>query len=213
MEPEKNSETTETTMSPEEITASVSGVEAVSENNSVGEAGASNKTAGKKKRKKKSARYYAISLAVKLVLTGVVLWLLLGVVGGIYVNHDYNSYPMIKDGDLCIIYRLGELKAGAEVVYEKDGKIRFGRIAACPGDSVEIKGDVFTVNGMNLLEDVVYPTSDAGSKISYPYKVPDGSYFILNDFRSNSDDSRSFGAVEKKAIKGQVVFVMRRRGI
>ena len=120
---------------------------------------------------------------------------------------------MIKDGDLCLVYRLGKLEEGAAVAYERNGEICFGRIAAKAGDTVDIRGDVLTVNGMNVLEEVVYPTTAEGSTIEYPYTVPADSYFILNDYRAEVTDSRAGGAIKKDSIKGRIIFIMRRRGI
>ena len=167
----------------------------------------------KRKKKKKSAGQLAAAFFIKLGVTALVLYILLGYVVAIYVNHSHASYPMIKDGDFCLVYRLGEVVEGEEVAYKKNGEIKFGRIVARGGDVVDIKGDVLMVNGYNVTTDVVYPTTSEGSKIEFPYKVPAGSYFILNDFRAEITDSREFGAVKKSEIKGKVIFIMRRRGI
>ena len=82
-----------------------------------------------------------------------------------------------------------------------------------PGDTVEISDGSLTVNGYGAFEDAVYPTTDEGSKITYPYKVPEDTVFVLNDYRSDATDSRTYGAIPKSDTKGCVVFVMRRRGI
>lgn len=165
------------------------------------------------KRKKKTTKDYVIEFVVKIVLTVAAVWILCTCVIGVYVNHSNSSYPMIKDGDLCITYRLGDLREGEEIAYEYEGKIRFGRIVAMSGDVVEIKDDVITVNGYNVLEDVVYPTTSEGSQIIYPYTVSENTVFVLNDYRDDVSDSRSFGAIPLKDTRGKVVFIMRRRGI
>ena len=82
-----------------------------------------------------------------------------------------------------------------------------------PGNTVDISEGNLTVNGYGVFEDAVYPTTGEGALISFPYEVPENSYFVLNDYRSDVNDSRSYGAISKKNIKGKVVFVMRRRGI
>ena len=165
------------------------------------------------KRKKKTAQSYAIELAVKVGLTAVVIWGLCNYVIGIHINHSNSSYPMIKDGDLCITYRLGELKEGDEIAYNHEGQIKFGRIAAKSDDVGEIKNGCVTVSGYSILEDVVYSTTEEGSIITYPYTVPEDSVFVMNDFRSDVLDSRSFGAVKFSDVEGKVVFIIRRRGI
>jgi signal peptidase I len=49
--------------------------------------------------------------------------------------------------------------------------------------------------------------------IEYPYTVPEDSYFVLCDFRTSSDDSRSYGAVPKEDLDGKIITILRRRGI
>ena len=70
----------------------------------------------KKKKKKRSALSYAVSFFVKIGLTVLCVWVLITYVGGVFMCHDNRSYPMIKDGDLVITYRLGEYRQGDLVV-------------------------------------------------------------------------------------------------
>lgn len=166
-----------------------------------------------KKKKKRSAGSYAAELAIKLGITVVAVWLLCTFVIGIFVCHTNSGYPMIKDGDLCITWRLGELEQGSEIAYERDGKTCFARVIAKGGDEVTIAGGTVMVNGYVVLTDTVYDTPDEGSSIAYPYTVKEDTVFVLNDFREDMSDSRSFGSVPLSDCKGKVVFVMRRRGI
>ncbi|SEF71006.1 signal peptidase I [Eubacterium ruminantium] len=184
-----------------------------SDNNAGVNTGEKSGTSQKKKKKKKSTGRLAAEFFIKLIVTALAIWALCTFVIGIYIVHSNSGYPMLKDGDLCIIYRLGELHSGDEVAYLEGGKIRFGRIAAMPGDEVTISEENLSVNGYGVFEDTVYPTTGEGALISFPYTVPEKAYFILNDYRSDVTDSRSYGAIAKKNIKGKVIFVMRRRGI
>ena len=167
----------------------------------------------KKKKKKHSAKYYFIELLVKLGIIGLVLWILLDFVLMISVCHDNTAYPMIKDGDFCLTYRLAELHQGDEITYIKDDQVRLGRVIAFGGDTVEIKNDSVAVNGLHIAENVVYPTSEQGSKLKFPYKIPDNCVFVLNDYRSDLSDSRTYGGIPLSDVKGVVIFIMRRRGI
>lgn len=164
-------------------------------------------------KKKRSAKSYALGLLAKLTLTVLAVWVSCTFIIGIFVNHTNSAYPMIKDGDLCITFRLGELKQGEEIAYLLDGTTRFGRIIAFGGDVVEIKDDYITVNGYGIFENAVYPTTSEGSTITYPYTVPENCVFVLNDFRSDMSDSRTYGGIPLGDTKGKVVFLMRRRGI
>ena len=167
----------------------------------------------KPKKKRKTAKSYAIELGIKLGITALALFILLRFIIGIYIMHDNSAYPMIKDGDLCITFRLGTAEHGSEIAYESGGQIRFGRVIAVAGEEVDIKNNLVTVNGTGITTDTVYDTVSEGSAIQYPYKVPEDSVFVLNDFRSDLSDSRTFGAIPLSDSKGTVIFVMRRRGI
>ena len=61
---------------------------------------------------------------------------------------------------------------------------------------------------------VVYNLNEGETPtISFPFRVPDGSYFLLNGNLEAMDDSRSFGAVYAKDIKGKIVTILRTRSI
>ena len=88
-----------------------------------------NTAAVKKTGKKRSTASIAAEFFIKVGITALVVAILLIFIVGIYVNHSNSGYPMIKDGDLCITYKLASLSAGDEIVYMKDGKVYFGRKA------------------------------------------------------------------------------------
>lgn len=171
------------------------------------------KPASKTKKRKKTSTDYAIEFFIKIAVTAAVVVILCVFVVGIHVNHGNSSYPMIKDGDLVITYKPGNLLKGEEIAYKVDGKTRFGRIVASDGDEVDIEDSCVLVNGFFITEDVVYSTTAEGSAISYPYLVPADSVFVLNDFRDDVNDSRTIGAVPLSDCEGKVVLVLRRRGI
>ena len=166
-----------------------------------------------KKKKKRSAKYYLVELLIKISVVGLCLWILLDFVVMVSVCHDNLSYPMIKDGDFCLTYRLAELRQGDEVTYIQNDEVRIGRVIAFGGDTVDIKNDSVAVNGLNIAENVVYPTNSQGSDIEFPYKIPEDCVFVLNDYRSDLSDSRKYGGISLSDVKGVVVFIMRRRGI
>jgi signal peptidase I len=167
----------------------------------------------KKKGKKRTAKSYAIAFFIKVGATVLVLWVVFTFFAGVFICHTNIAYPSIRDGDFCLTYRLAELKQGTMVVYKKDGAVRFGRVIAGGGDKVEIFNDFIVVNDYGISENVVYPTSPEGSAISYPYYVPENCVFILNDYRSDISDSRSYGGISLDDVEGAVVFTVRMRGI
>lgn len=165
----------------------------------------------KKRRLKRRVR----ELLIKTIVLIVGIYILLTFVFGIHIVHDNNMFPSIRDGDLVITYRLVNRYATDHVfAYEYEGKTYFGRIVGVGGDVISISDDgVYTVNGNVPYEDQFYPTNRAeSSNVTYPYTVPYDAVFILEDYRLQTKDSRSFGAIPIKALKGEVALTLRRRG-
>ena len=162
---------------------------------------------------KRSAKKQAVAFFIKVGATALAVWLMLTFVAGIHICHDNSAFPTVRDGDFCLTFRLSELKQGTMIIYKQDGRVRFGRIIAMSGDKIEIFNDYITVNDYGISENAVYPTSPEGSAISYPYTVPDKCVFVLNDFRSDISDSRTFGGIPLDDVEGAVVFTMRMREI
>ncbi len=133
-------------------------------------------------------------------------------IAGVHICHDNSAYPTLRDGELCLTYRLADIKQGAMIVYKHDGKVKFGRVIAFGGDKVEIFNDYILVNDYGISDNVVYPTSPERSEISYPYYVPDKCVFVMNDFRSDLSDSRTYGGIPLADVEGAVTFTMRMRG-
>ena len=80
------------------------------------------------------------------------------------------------------------------------------RIVGIPGDEVEIvDGDVY-VNGQ-MLEEPYVPAEYHDHITVKKQKVPGDRYFVLGDHRSSSNDSRTWGFVERSLIYGKAVFV------
>ena len=155
-----------------------------------------------------------LSLILRIVLLVIVLWLIFSQVFLISQVHGNSMVPSLKDGDLVLGFRLqGEYQKGDLVVYDLEDGRHVGRIAAGPGDYVDIspEGELL-VNGTAQTGEILYPTYP-GDKLTYPYHVPEDSLFILGDYRTQSSDSRDFGAVSMDDVQAKVITLLRRRGL
>ena len=166
------------------------------------------------KRKRKSTLRLFIELCVKLAVIAASVWVLLTFVVSLNIHYGNNMFPSIRDGDLVVGYRLQRPYLNGAVVYERDGKVCIGRVTGMAGNEIDIaeNGEI-TVNGIAPAEEVFYPTYQAeGSQIEFPLTVEEGKVFILNDFRSDTNDSRTFGTVDTEDVIGSVLLIIRRRG-
>ncbi|GLV53770.1 signal peptidase I [Dictyobacter sp. S3.2.2.5] len=78
------------------------------------------------------------------------------------------------------------------------------RIIGLPGDDIKANGTHISVNGVVLNETYVQHPFNPEAK---EWKVPTNSYFILNDNRSMTDDSRRWGSIPNDMIVGKAIVV------
>ena len=162
-----------------------------------------------------STKRLAISLLIKIAVIALAVWLVFAFVLGISINYGNNMHPAVNDGDLVITLKLQRPYLNAAVIYNNDGKKRAGRVVGLPGNVIDIsENGELLVNNAIASEDIYYPTYKAeNSSVTYPYTVEEGKAFILNDYREDTLDSRSFGAVDLSDIDGPFLFTLRRRGL
>lgn len=84
------------------------------------------------------------------------------------------------------------------------------RVIAVGGDTIEGRADTVLVNGTPVSEPYVtlegaVPDVLAGFK---PATLPVGTLFVMGDNRHNSFDSRLFGLVEVRSIRGKVIYTI-----
>ena len=149
----------------------------------------------------------------RLILLLVILRLLFTRVFGIYPVRGNSMYPTLRDGDLCITYRLEPYTRSETIAYQTGGAVRFARIAAGENDTVEItQGEILLINGYQPAEEIFYPTIPGPSSESLQITVSEKHWYLLNDFRTDLSDSRTYGSIPESALLGKVIFLFRRRG-
>ncbi len=129
-------------------------------------------------------------------------------------------FPAVKDGDLCVVFRVQTQKLFGEkivaddiIAYKTDGKRAFGRVVAVAGDVVMLSDSgSLMVNGLTEGGDIVFPTYALGDQV-YPFQVPEGCVFVLGDYRVNTKDSRILGPIPLESVEGKLITILRRREI
>ncbi len=107
------------------------------------------------------------------------------------------------------VYRFGDIQRGDIVVFWfplDPTKSYIKRVIGLPGDVVEIDHGIVRVNGQAIEED--YIPEQFRDRMSYrALKVAPDQYYVLGDHRNASNDSRTWGTVERRRIYGKAVFV------
>jgi signal peptidase I len=118
--------------------------------------------------------------------------------------------PALRHGDRLMLKKMvGELKRGDIVAfrYPMDTSKSFvKRIIALPGETISIdtSGAVY-INNTELPEPYVSPERNRSPKAVAKTTLASGEYFVMGDGRDASNDSRSFGPVDRNLIYGTVM--------
>ena len=156
-----------------------------------------------------------LSLLIRLAVFLLILWVFFTQVLFLKRVSGTAMFPALKDGDLALGFRLErEYRSGDVILYkDPDGALHFGRILTIAGSTVNISGNgAVLINGVQESGEILFPTDDPGT-LTYPYTVPEGSVFVMNDHRTETDDSRIYGAISMDQIQGKVLSILRRRGL
>ena len=91
-----------------------------------------------------------------------------------------SMFPTLDDGDRIFVNGLDKTPGKGQIIVFKKGKIPLvKRVAGVPGDTIEIDGE--------------------------KTEIPEGKYYVLGDNSEVSLDSREFGLIDRKAIKGTML--------
>lgn len=116
--------------------------------------------------------------------------------------------PTIRDKEYLIIdevtYHFREPARGEVIVFRappEPTKFYIKRVIGLPGDTVKSENGKVSVNGIALAE----PYITHHSNDSFTVTVPDGTYFVMGDNRYGSSDSRIWGTLPQKNIRGRAL--------
>lgn len=173
--------------------------------------------AAKEARRRRRQRREIRSFFLRLVFLLVFLYLLFFVFFAVRPMPNEDMKPRISAGDLLLCYRLEKRYYPNDVVIlRKDGRDYVARIAALPGDEVDIPEEGgLRINGNTVMEgEIYYPTRSYDSdRVSYPVRLGADEYFLLCDYRNGAKDSRFYGVVKRAELGGKVITILRRSNL
>lgn len=156
-----------------------------------------------------------LSLIVMLALALGLSWLLREYVVQPYEIPSGSMETTIMTDDKLfsekISYYTGDIKTGDIVTFEDmeiPGRILIKRCIATAGQTIDLEDGVVYVDGVPLNEPYTNgqrsdPLGTTLTEISYPYTIPTGHIWVMGDNRTNSKDSRYFGAVAESTVTGR----------
>lgn len=162
-----------------------------------------------------------ISLAITVALIFGLSFLLREYVIQGYSIPSGSMENTIMTGDTVfseqVSYYFGDIAPG-DIVTFKDpeiaGRVLIKRCIAVGGQTVDLKNGVVYIDGNAISEPYTEgkpsePLSRTveGVEITYPYTVPQGYIWVMGDNRTNSQDSRYFGAVPKSSVYGRAFMI------
>lgn len=133
--------------------------------------------------------------------------------------------PNIHDGEHVVInkmvYAWGVPKRGDIVCIESPPTVHsvryvVKRVIGLPGETIEVRGDTVSVNGVVLKEPFLDASVQLAHNMGQSYNtqnyakttIPIGHVFVMGDNRAHSYDSRAFGFVPLERVVGRVDVVL-----
>lgn len=127
-----------------------------------------------------------------------------------YVVPSGSMIPAIEIGDRVLankfIYRFRDPEIGDIVVLDDPtGTVPtlIKRVIATEGQIVDLDEGTVTVDGKPLDEPYTFGKPSEPQTVPMPYTVPSDAVWLMGDNRTNSQDSRYFGAVPLSEVRGQ----------
>ena len=157
--------------------------------------------------------YRRICFYAGVALIGIAVAILTAAVFMVMTVRGSGMEPAIYDGDKVLINKLADTSTVGDVVAfrsnvygeEGEGSILIRRIAGSSGDTVEIKDNIFYLNGKPYDKYMKEPAAmDNMKKI----QLSNDEIFVLSDNRKSSMDSRNeaIGVLKSSDCVGKVCF-------
>src|SRR6202030_1552021 len=179
-------------------------------------------------RRRRRRRFLVRLLVVLVMATGAGL-LVRAFVAQPFSVSSPAMVPTLQVGDQVLVVKSGLLAGpvnrGNIVVFRHPtyfpcrasgnaGQELVNRVGGLPGETIWSTGNKIYVDRHQLHEQGWYDQAfgQVGSTPIPRTKIPSGDYFMMGDHRTNSCDSRSFGAISGSSIVGEVKAIVLRNG-
>lgn len=114
-----------------------------------------------------------------------------------------------KSGDIVVSVKTNNIKPNDIIAYYYGNKILISRVVGVSGDTIDIDKNGKVYRNNQLVENDNFTNIDFTiDDIKYPTVVQSEEYFVLNDDRKDTSDSRNkeIGNIKKENLIGKVLF-------
>ena len=146
--------------------------------------------------------------SIHFIVLLVAVFALFRFVIGLSVVGGDSMVPRLLDKDIVVYSRLSRDYRPGDIIAMRvpSGEYYVKRVIATGGDTVEVRNGRIKVNGVEIDDPWGYgETLAERGTVIYPYLVREGNVFVLGDNRRVSMDSRTFGEVNLRQIRGKIL--------
>ena len=168
--------------------------------------------AGKRRFLKKydGLKYGWLKETKKFLLLLVILFIVFHNLIGFSFVKGHSMEPTLIEDNIVLYTRIHPQYHHGDVVSVRipSGEYYVKRIIAMEGDVLDLRDGSVYLNGVPLSEPYLCGelTHEDDGIVRYPYTRRQGQIFVMGDNRAESMDSRSFGAVGIRQIRGKIWF-------
>ena len=158
-----------------------------------------------------SSRKKSLGIYIVFGIIGAVVSLVIVIPTRLYIFEPFAVFggtmsPTYNYGDYLLINKLDKSFERSDVVVfhteKQSNYFLIKRIVGLPSEKVSIQDGKVFINGELLNENYYNGKTSPDSSIT----LGQDQYFVLNDNRNESFDSRSFGPVNKSSIQGKIFY-------
>ncbi len=145
------------------------------------------------------------SLIPYIIIIVVVVFVRTFIITPVKVNGT-SMYPTLEGNEIMLLNKLGKIDRFDIVVVELDDDTSnlIKRVIGLPGETIKITNNKIYINGEAIEDKYGY-----GNTYSVEETIlGEDEYFIMGDNRIVSLDSRAFGKINRREIKGTTNFIM-----